>query len=67
MNSDQLERNGGAIPEDDTMSSQYTKGIPLENGKHRQGLPGGYPDYIPSPYRQEKEQKAIADYLIKGE
>lgn len=40
--------------------------IPLENGKHRLGLPGGYPNYIPC--KQDKnfdKNKPIADYLIR--
>lgn len=39
-------------------------GVPIENGKHRYGLPGGYPNWQPCR-ATPVDGRPIADYLIR--
>ncbi len=40
-------------------------GVPIENGKNRYGLPGGYPNYQLCRARLTDPHRQIADYLIR--
>lgn len=40
-------------------------GVPIENGKHRYGLPGGFPNYQPCRAQVIEQNRQIADYLIR--
>ena len=40
-------------------------GVPLENGRHRYGLPGGYRDYRPCLSRITDPDRKVSDYLVR--